>query len=82
MRSAEHALSPENNSNRGQGESQIYSNKSWGYAESDGKRWDTSDPIKLFNFGAVVKTWEFFIIQPKVTYPAKSSSPVSLYPLN
>ena len=28
MRSAEHALSPENDSNRGQGESQIYSNKS------------------------------------------------------
>ena len=42
MRSAEHALSPENDSNRGQGERQIYSNKSWGYIEFDGKRWDTS----------------------------------------
>jgi hypothetical protein len=41
MRSAEHAPNPENNSNRGQGESQIYSNKSWGYIEFDGKRWDT-----------------------------------------
>ncbi|WP_233254563.1 hypothetical protein, partial [Limnohabitans sp. 2KL-51] len=42
MRSAEHAPSPENDSNRGQGKSQIYLNKSWGYVKSDGKRWDTS----------------------------------------
>jgi len=43
MRSAEHAPSPENDSNRGQRESQIYSNKSWSYARSVSKRWDTSD---------------------------------------
>ena len=43
IRSAELAPSPENDSNRGQGESQIYSNKSWGYVGSGGKRWDTSE---------------------------------------
>lgn len=42
MRYGEHALSPENNSNLGQGQIQIYSNKSWGYFESDGKNWYTS----------------------------------------
>jgi hypothetical protein len=57
MRSAEHAPSPENDSNRGQGESQIYSNKSWGYVGSDGKRWDTSGlylnkfPLRTVSFG-------------------------------
>ena len=45
MRSAEHAPSPENDSNRGQEEGQIYSNKSWGYVGSGGKRWDRSDLI-------------------------------------
>ena len=43
MRSAEHAPSPENDSNRGQGECQIYSNKSWGYVGPGCRRWDTSD---------------------------------------
>jgi hypothetical protein len=49
MRSAEHAPSPENDSNRGQGESQIYSNKSWGYVGSGCKRWDTSDKLLRVN---------------------------------
>jgi hypothetical protein len=43
IRSAKHAPSPENDSNRGQRENQIYSNKSLGYVWSVGKRWDTSD---------------------------------------
>ena len=42
IRSAKHAPSPENDSNRGQRENQIYSNKSLGYVWSVGKRWDTS----------------------------------------
>ena len=46
MRSAEHAPGPENDSNRGQGKSQIYLNKSRGYVKSDGKRWDTSDIVQ------------------------------------
>jgi hypothetical protein len=54
MRSAEHAPSPENDSNRGQGESQIYSNKSWGYVGSDGKRWDTSDIFMIKKDGIIV----------------------------
>jgi hypothetical protein len=43
IRSAKHAPSPENDSNRGQRENQIYSNKSLGYVWSVGKRWDTSE---------------------------------------
>jgi len=45
IRSAKHAPSPENDSNRGQRENQIYSNKSLGYVWSVGKRWDTSDAV-------------------------------------
>jgi hypothetical protein len=43
MRSAKHAPSTENDSNRGQGKSLIYSNKSLAYVGSIVKRWDTSD---------------------------------------
>ena len=49
IRSAKHAPSPENDSNRGQRENQIYSNKSLGYVWSVGKRWDTSE-VETFNF--------------------------------
>ncbi len=48
IRSAKHAPSPENDSNRGQRENQIYSNKSLGYVWSVGKRWDTSDISSIF----------------------------------
>jgi hypothetical protein len=48
IRSAKHAPSPENDSNRGQRENQIYSNKSLGYVWSVGKRWDTSDILYYF----------------------------------
>jgi hypothetical protein len=45
IRSAKHAPSPENDSNRGQRGNQIYSNKSLGYVWSVGERWDTSDAV-------------------------------------
>ena len=43
MRSAKHAPSPENKTNRAQSENQIYSNKSIGCVRSVGKRSGTSD---------------------------------------
>jgi hypothetical protein len=43
IRSAKHAPSPENDSNRGQRENQIYSNKELSYVWSAGKSWETSE---------------------------------------
>jgi hypothetical protein len=50
MRSAKHAPSTENDSNRGQGKSLIYSNKSLAYVGSIVKRWDTSEKLDHFEF--------------------------------
>ncbi len=47
IRSAKHAPSPENDSNHGQRENQIYSNKSLSYVWSVGKRWGTRNSISL-----------------------------------
>jgi hypothetical protein len=49
MRSAKHAPSTENDSNRGHGKSLIYLNKSLAYVGSIVKRWDTSE--KMFEIG-------------------------------